>query len=900
VGTEAIAPIVESEDSPKVMKRRAEEQVEQMLVNELRPSRFLEAGRRAGEAALRASNALDYATAAKLKNRQMLNHFLYVATKNAEETSNRIWLYMKTFDRAVTRGKLGRGGVLEQIDGLRDRFDFRRSTSLTASEQRKSFVEWVTEQRDLGETVLVEWAEEEFTDDDGQRAHRNRLFREGWRPSYKELTFEELKGLRDTVKNIETVGRNAFNVLTDAEGRSFDEAKATLVATVDANHTIPVDPVNHSPGMLGMVSKGLNTVHAWHLKMEFLFDFLDGNPEKSGDFWTLLFKPMADAENAENAKNRESAGWLDHALRRYTRLERAQWSLTRTHVPEVNKRFTKAEMLMIALNWGNAGNRTALKDGFDWNDFHVAAVFKHLDKRDWDTVQDIWDVVSRRRDEIQALQKELTGVPLDMVEAEPFTTPAREMKGGYFPITFDPERSYLVFKRAERANAAELKATNFLTPHTKAGHREARIGSGGNSVLLDFSVLTNHLKNVNHDLTHTKAVRDVDRLTQDPDVRAAIQGAAGTESYKVVRPWIQAIAQERREPDGPIGRFLGHSRTSATVMNMGWKVTTAIVQPLGYLQTIDVIGEKYAWQGLQRFYGHGAQGMVDQVQFVHERSEQMKGRQRSFDRDIADAARKSQLAGLRADVDASFFYFIGLMDQAVSVPTWLGAYAKSMDEIDPGNEAAAIDFADKAVRKSQSAGGTKDLAAVQRGGEFKRMFTMFYSYFSVLYNLMAERTTQAKRRGMPGAPQLIASAMYLWVAPAVMSELVAGRGPAEGEDWDEWAARKAPEVAIYPLQTVVLARDIAQSMATVYGFSLPQMDAFGSLGQAVTQIVQLEGDKALARSLVNVTGFLARLPSRQMWIWGENLYDYANGDESAIALRNLFGNFAQQKKRGRR
>ncbi len=48
-----------------------------------------------------------------------------------------------------------------------------------------------------------------------------------------------------------------------------------------------------------------------------------------------------------------------------------------------------------------------------------------------------------------------------------------------------------------------------------------------------------------------------------------------------------------------------------------------------------------------------------------------------------------------------------------------------------GDEAKVIDPADRAVRVSQSAGGVKDLAKIQRGGDTWRMFTMFYSYVRV-------------------------------------------------------------------------------------------------------------------------------------------------------------------------
>ena len=55
----------------------------------------------------------------------------------------------------------------------------------------------------------------------------------------------------------------------------------------------------------------------------------------------------------------------DAFKKRYTRVERAKWYVDKVHVEGVNKSFNKASLISLALNWGNEGNRQAIRDGYN-------------------------------------------------------------------------------------------------------------------------------------------------------------------------------------------------------------------------------------------------------------------------------------------------------------------------------------------------------------------------------------------------------------------------------------------------------------------------------------------------------------------------------------------------------
>ena len=325
-------------------------------------------------------------------------------------------------------------------------------------------------------------------------------------------------------------------------------------------------------------------------------------------------------------------------------------------------------------------------------------------------------------------------------------------------------------------------------------------------------------------------------------------------------------------------------RAGGTIVNMGWKFTTAIVQPLGYLQSVDQIGAKWAWKGLRDFYG-SPDKMARQVDFVFERSEAMKNRQRNFDRDVRDYARRLEREGKMDGVRESFFWMTGMLDMSVSVPTWLGAYRKAMEGHVPnaakGDEAAAIDYADQAVRESQSSGAVKDLARIQRGNEAFRAFTMFYSYFSALFNLLRRRR-QDLQLGNINLPQFAASMAVLWIAPAVLGELVAMRGPDDDEEWAKWAAQQS---ILYPFQTMIGVRDVANAALTPFGFGAsPAYDGLEQTARALQvpykALTGEEVKRSDVKSIVLATSYWGHLPGRQAWITGEYLFDLMDGKEN--------------------
>lgn len=836
----------------QVIKAAAERAVMAETVRQVTaPDRHLYTSQKWAREAQRHVAKGDYRAAAEAKRKQL---FHFEAWKIARRHAKSVESTLKRWD-LISRGRVKNlpAEHRDQILGFIEQVDFRKASKAEV-ERRTALAEWIKAQEELGQPVDID----------------PRLLARSRQRHYSALSVEEFMGYRDTVRHLEHLGVQSGKLLEAGAKADYEATVQGIVDSIETNAT-KLEAPKPDFGPKKGDKKTWRRFMASHRKMEFIFSSLDGG--KLGPVWKALFKVLADAQGREADLNERLSAGLREIFGRYDRAERRAMGRKAVHVAELGQTFTKRSLLSLALNWGNDGNRAAVLEGYKWQAKDVqAALDAHLDERDWQVVQDIWRLVDSLWPEIEALQKDLTGSAPPKVEPVKVKTRFGEIDGGYYPLMYDPDLSHKAFIREEAQATQELFGGNWTKPATRKGHTIARQGSGGQPVLLDLGVLPKHLAQVAKDLTHRRAVIDVARLTADPRVREAIIAAAGRETYQLIRPWLQSIAAPAYDPGTGLEAFFARARVGVTVANMGLKITTALVQPLGYLTTLAHLGPRWSLVGLGQVYAGNPLAARD---FAFERSAELRHRQKAFDRDVKDTIRRltgeSGIEGWRA----AFFWHIGALDMAVALPTWHGAYQKALHD-NPADEAGAIAAADAAVRMTQSAGGAKDLASIQRGTEFQRLFTAFYSYFSVLFNQF-ERSVRGTDFANPGDyPRFIGQMTALWLAPAILGELIAGRGPDDDEAWQLWAAKT---LAAYPVQSVVFARDIVNGALGGYGYTLaPAGDAIGSGVRLALDIGEGDYGRPAIANAVMAASYYYGFPGRQMIITGEAFIDWLNGD----------------------
>lgn len=863
------------------IRAMAEGIVSQKRARDVDPSAYLMALRRAAKRAVEAAAKDDYEVAAAEKQRELLNLELYRAALAAREETDGIAEYMGRFAKTKTRERIGKAGAdyLEQIDGLLERFEFKR-VSLRAVDRRQTLIAWIEDKQAKGETLGEELAIPE------------RLLSEAYRTNYRNLTVEELRGLRDSVKQIEHFARLKNKLLTAAAERAREDAKVELLDAIETNvkDRGPPPLTRHGLTPKQIVAGKLKAFDASLVKMEQLVEWLDGG-KLDGPWHRYLWDGAAAAQAAE----------LDYAKRITAKIAEAVINIPegirkrmreRVTIAGVERAITRKDLIGVALNVGNESNYQKLLKGMNWTEAQVRDMVDRLTADEIAFVNELHATLESMWPDIAKLQKELTGLEPEKIAPREFAGANGTIKGGYYPIMYDPLASE-AGQLQLAARVGGLVDDGYTRATTPKGHTKARVEGFARPFNLDIDDLAGHIAGVVKDLTHRKWLIDANWLVNDREIRAALRRRLGDEYVGLFPDWVRSVVNDRHYASmrslNIWRRMVEHARYNVMIASMGFKAATMASQLAGLGPAIEVIGgkeldgRKYLGRGFAQFM----RAPVEAYRTVTTLSGEMRHRLETRDRDLRDKLRL--LAGREdylAQVQNVAMRGIAWADMMVSLPTWLGAYQKALDQ--GATQELAIKAGDRAVRLSQGAGGQKDLASVMaKSGDLMRLFTMFYTPFNALYNRL--RTVGRDVHGIKDVPQAAIRLWWVWLVPAVMGELLTGRGPDDDDDKGEWALRQS---LIYLALGVPILRDIVGGTLGEYGY---QLSPVAQVGDTIARTIKKAGAVAegsaeideLIKPVLKTTGYLLGLPTGQAQITGEYIYDLATGEADPEGLGEL-------------
>jgi len=481
-------------------------------------------------------------------------------------------------------------------------------------------------------------------------------------------------------------------------------------------------------------------------------------------------------------------------------------------------------------------------------------------------------------DKLSALEKEMTGTPVKKLKGIKVETVFGTFDGGYIPVIYNPK-----LNERQAKNKEEKTKSSGRLPSTKTGSVNERIESYSAPILLDIYALPSHINEVTHDITHRRAVRDVGKLLADNRIKNALQESLGDQYKDQFHAWLAHVTDDRNMEQTQAKTYLNWLRTARlnmSIASMGFKATTIIQQPLGITQSMDVMremGGSWAMTKLAKELANMTKNPREFRDTVFALSGEMRHRMNTLDRDIRDNMKRHMgKSGIYNQGVVMAFQGIAYGDMMVSLPTWMASYKWALKE--GYTESQAIEWGDSRVRMSQGSGSAKDLAAIQRGHEATKLITMFYSYFSAYYQRVRDSGRKVEKVSDFGT--LVMRHWWLTAIPAVLSELMTGRGPEEDEDELEWAVRK---VVLYPLLGVPLLRDMAGSVESGYDY---QFTPIGNVGKAGVQLAEtsydlLQVDAEFSDFAVDATkaaGYFIGLPSGQVLTTHKHIMETMEGD----------------------
>lgn len=857
ISTEANA-LAKATGQRKVLTSAAKEFARAMIarlkVRDIRPGQYANAEVRAAKAAEKASKSGDLATAAAEKRNRLVNNYAARAAYDAQDEVEKGLRYLKKFDSDATRKGID-ADYTGQIDALLERFDLRKGQSNKAIDKRTTLAKWIEAQREAGLEPDIPDALED----------------EAFRTSYKNLTVEEFRGLVDTVRQIEHLGRLKHRLLTARDQRAYEAVRDEIVASIDANAQGREADTRTPTTNLGRAVQGLKRFWASHIKAATWARVMDGGKD-GGPMWEYFVRSANERGDMETTLRAEATAKLSEILAPVFAL--GKMGGKGQFFPSIGRSLNREARLAIALNTGNAGNLQRLLGGEGWTVAQITPVLQSLTAQEWQAVQAVWDHFESYRPQIAAKERRIYGKEPEWVAPQPFAVTTADgqtvqMRGGYYPIKYDPAASQRAEEHADAEGAKRQLQGAYTTATTRRSFTKGRVEEvAGRPLLYTLSGLYSGVNDVIHDLAWHEWLIDANRLMRSKSIDGAIREHYGPEAKQQFKTWAADIAEGEKGADAAVDLALSRLRQGVSAAGLGFNVMSALIQPLGITQSIVRVGAPWVGRGVMKYIANP----LALTREVVGKSSFMENRARTRFRELNELRNQVQDQTAFRELTGRYAYFLMMRcQQMVDVPTWWGAYEKVIAE---GNdEERAVSLADQAVIDAQGGGQTKDLSAIERGGPAQKLFTVFYSFMNTALNVGVSQTMAADTPAKKA--KLAADYALLYVVPAVLGYFLKNAitpGDSGDDDLEKIAKKLAANQIDYLMGLMVVVREFGEAAKTLAGANDLGRDYTGPAGLRLVadsvglakQTAQGEFDDAFRKAAVNVVGDLFGLPAAQI------------------------------------
>lgn len=474
-------------------------------------------------------------------------------------------------------------------------------------------------------------------------------------------------------------------------------------------------------------------------------------------------------------------------------------------------KISRENILVFALNWGTEKNRLRVVDGFSEDRQKIDAadienLLKELNGADWTFVSDIWKLFDSYWPRLQDVESRMTGVTMEKEKAVEFSILGKDnqvyiLDGGYYPIKYDRDKNVQTLQQAND-EAARMNMSGSARLGTKLGQTKARSNFNvkGRKIRVDLDVVAEVLSDNIHIITMREAVRDVNRIINHPVFKGMIENSFGKETYTMLQQWVlDCWAREQRSIEW-LEVLAQHLRTKQTMAVLGFRTTTALLNILNIAPMADYLGVTRTLKSIKDYYTDKLTNGGKQYEMCMEKSVFLRNRAQTMDRDMRSVIEKQKyvMGGKLDNIQKSAFYFITQTDLMLACPLWISEYKRVYRELVEENakkraqldkqgtenpdiiikkedviEREAVNAGDAAVRRVFGSGQIQDLAAVQKGSEVTKMFTMYYSYFSVVLNALDYKFRETRNKKRTEAMAHIAMGFLFWIIlPAVGDTLI--------------------------------------------------------------------------------------------------------------------------------
>lgn len=371
----------------------------------------------------------------------------------------------------------------------------------------------------------------------------------------------------------------------------------------------------------------------------------------------------------------------------------------------------------------------------------VEFLSKYLTKADVEYAQARIDAANAYYPQIRDLNIRTKGFAPPAVEATPMTMKLADgsviyFKGGYFPLVRDSRKGSAPSGQNRLSATDEYPGAGISTMRTDAASSKGRIG-GNYPVKLDRGCEITPIINTIHDICYREAMMDFRKILNDAEIFAELKTKLGEQNVRLLReqletcanPYSNKQAAQAEELLSKTADALRRTATNGAIMLNFKTAAQNFSNILLYGNSVEGFTHADAIRAMSRAFT--GQGRAD-VDAICRKSAFMRERMETPDVALNDIKNRKDLNVVERNTLKYGARLLGYTDMLTAKPVFAEAYMKKINE--GASEQAAIDFANRVVRRTLGSSRMQDVSSLQRGSRLFRLFTMFQGFFNTQFN----------------------------------------------------------------------------------------------------------------------------------------------------------------------
>lgn len=371
----------------------------------------------------------------------------------------------------------------------------------------------------------------------------------------------------------------------------------------------------------------------------------------------------------------------------------------------------------------------------------VEFLSKYLTKADVEYAQARINAANAYYPQIRDLNIRTKGFAPPAVEATPMTMKLADgsvvyFKGGYFPLVRDSRKGSAPSGQNRLSATDEYPGAGISTMRTDAASSKGRIG-GNYPVKLDRGCEITPIINTIHDICYREAMMDFRKILNDAEIFAELKTKLGEQNVRLLREQLETCAnpysnKQAAQAEELLSKTADALRRAATNGAIMLNLKTAVQNfsnILLYGNSVEGFTHADAFRAMSRAFT--GQGRAD-VDAICRKSAFMRERMETPDVALNDIKNRNDLNPVERNTLKYGARLLGYTDMMTAKPVFAEAYMKKINE--GASEQAAIDFANRVIRRTLGSSRMQDVSSLQRGSRLFRLFTMFQGFFNTQFN----------------------------------------------------------------------------------------------------------------------------------------------------------------------